>query len=697
MSRFARAFLCGLLLSAAPAFATGLPDTGQDTCYNDTAADAVAASDAASIARDAGTHPRQDCRYGRDPAVAAGALTKTGAGAKGFDYTKIANSGAAVDAGVALGTAAGDWACTRDNVTGLTWEVKTAVAGDLRHVAHIYTWYDSNAGTNGGGAGITGSNTCTSTLPGGQCNTQAYVAAVNAARLCGHADWRLPTPRELLTLVKADGSAPSIDSTLFPSTSAVTQYWTGWTYAEGTDLAWVVDFRRGSNPTGRKASAALAARLVRGGSPAAGTPSCTAGTPHANSPESTPTSAFTVHGDGTLTHQPTGLMWKQCPQGSSGTGCATGDAAALSWRDALAAAAADTTAGFHDWRLPNKKELESIIEFCGYYPALNRVVFPGTYGSTFWSGTTDATKPATAWVVFFYNGGSAPEFDGKSRGNFVRLVRGGQPPDPFDAAAPVFNYQGMWWNSPAGSESGWGINFAHQGDTIFATWFTFGHDGKPLWMVVGAPKTGPKVYSGRLFTGTGPAFDAVPFDPAKVVPVDVGSATFTFADDSHATFAYTVNGVSQSKTITREVFAAPMPACRWGAPPNAATATNYQDMWWASPAGSESGWGINFAQQGDTIFATWFTFGHDGKPLWLVAGANKVAANVYTGTLYTGTGPAFDSVPFDSSKIVPREAGTATLTFTDGNSATFAYNVDGVAQSKKITREVFAAPGTTCQ
>ena len=36
------------------------------------------------------------------------------------------------------------------------------------------------------------------------------------------------------------------------------------------------------------------------------------------------------------------------------------------------------------------------------------------------------------------------------------------------------NFQGLWWNAPAGSESGWGINFAHQGDVIFATWFT--HD-----------------------------------------------------------------------------------------------------------------------------------------------------------------------------------------------------------------------------
>ena len=40
------------------------------------------------------------------------------------------------------------------------------------------------------------------------------------------------------------------------------------------------------------------------------------------------------------------------------------------------------------------------------------------------------------------------------------------------SGATTPNYEGLWWRSPAGSESGWGINFAHQGDVIFATWFT---------------------------------------------------------------------------------------------------------------------------------------------------------------------------------------------------------------------------------
>ena len=85
------------------------------------------------------------------------------------------------------------------------------------------------------------------------------------------------------------------------------------------------------------------------------------------------------------------------------------------------------------------------------------------------------------------------------------------------------NYTGLWWASPAGSESGWGINFAHQGDTIFASWFTYDLTGKGLWLVMTAQKSAPNVYSGLLYTTTGPAFNAVPFDPAQVMSTQVGN------------------------------------------------------------------------------------------------------------------------------------------------------------------------------
>jgi hypothetical protein len=83
--------------------------------------------------------------------------------------------------------------------------------------------------------------------------------------------------------------------------------------------------------------------------------------------------------------------------------------------------------------------------------------------------------------------------------------------------------------------------------------------------------------------------------------------------------------------------------------------------------------------------------------MWLVATLLNTAAATYTGTLYRTTGPAFNAVPFNPASVVGTSVGTATLTFADGNTATFSYTVNGVSQTKPITREVFVPPGTVCQ
>jgi hypothetical protein len=272
-------------------------------------------------------------------------------------------------------------------------------------------------------------------------------------------------------------------------------------------------------------------------------------------------------------------------------------------------------------------------------------------------------------------------------------------------AATGVNYQGLWYNPP---EAGWGINFAHDGDTIFASWFTYDLTGKGTWLVMSATKTGANTYTGSLIQGTGPAFDAVPFPPlgspgGATVSGLSGTGTLTFTDPNNAMFTYTVNGITQTKAITRQLLgSAPLPVCTFGGQPNLALATNYTALWWAAPAGSEAGWGINLTQQGDLIFATWFTFGHDNMPMWLVGTATKTSPGVYTMTqLGRLTGPPFNTTPFPALGMpggpVVAVVGSATFTFTDGNTAAFAYTVDGVSQTKTITRQVLQNPGTVCQ
>jgi len=258
------------------------------------------------------------------------------------------------------------------------------------------------------------------------------------------------------------------------------------------------------------------------------------------------------------------------------------------------------------------------------------------------------------------------------------------------------NYDGLWWAAPGGIESGWGINFSHQGDVIFATWFTYDGSGKAWWLSMTANKVAENVYSGALIQTRGPSFNAVPFNPAAVSATQVGAATLSFASANAATFQYTVGGVSQTKTITHQVFG-PLPRCTFGALNSLALATNYQGLWWNAPAGSESGWGVNLTQEGDVIFGTWFTYDLDGTPVWLSVTARYTGGSVYSGTLFRTTGPAFNSVPFNPAGVTGTPVGTASFNFVNGNSASFGYTFRGIAQTKAITRQVFRAPGTACE
>ena len=120
------------------------------------------------------------------------------------------------------------------------------------------------------------------------------------------------------------------------------------------------------------------------------------------------------------------------------------------------------------------------------------------------------------------------------------------------------NYTDLWWNP---NEPGWGINLAHQGDTIFAAWYTYAADGNPLWLVVTAIKTDHGTYEGDLYQATGPA-------GPTVKAAAVGAATFTFTNGNSASFSSSVElpgmaaPVTQVKSITRQVFTAPGAACR---------------------------------------------------------------------------------------------------------------------------------------
>ncbi len=146
---------------------------------------------------------------------------------------------------------------------------------------------------------------------------------------------------------------------------------------------------------------------------------------------STPASRFADHGDGTVTDNATGLMWKKCSEGQSYNGATRGcdgTAATYSWQQALQKATAINAgggfSGQSDWRLPNVKELSSIVEHQCAYPTINQEVFPATPSVWFWSSSPVASNSNYAWDVSFSEGNVTAFFKHTEYG--VRLVRGGQ-------------------------------------------------------------------------------------------------------------------------------------------------------------------------------------------------------------------------------------------------------------------------------
>ena len=156
------------------------------------------------------------------------------------------------------------------------------------------------------------------------------------------------------------------------------------------------------------------------------------------------------NGDGTITDLNTGLMWEQkirdavTAKGLHDVTLTFPWDSALTtiwdWLEEVNTEGGTGLGGQNDWRIPNVKELQSIVDYGTFNPAVD-VAFnngPGmlatcsvaecslTMSSNYWSATTFAVFPANAWVVNFFSG--FVDDDGKSVARFVRAVRGGCVP-----------------------------------------------------------------------------------------------------------------------------------------------------------------------------------------------------------------------------------------------------------------------------
>ena len=239
---------------SAPTNATLGKSTATATIFND---DAFGLNDTGITIFSFPNHPAQDAGSGRDVTFPSNTD-----GHAGFVFTKLDNAGVPLNNQAATyGTT--PWSCVQDSTTGLMWEVKTTTAG-LHNNTNTYTWFNSTGVNDGGTAGTANGGTCT----GSGCDTEKYVAAVNALtganRLCGYTDWRLPSTNELYSIVDLSISGKTIDANYFPNTSTVYSYWTATPFAfVNPTYAWNINFSIGAIAnTGKQIPRII--RLVRG-------------------------------------------------------------------------------------------------------------------------------------------------------------------------------------------------------------------------------------------------------------------------------------------------------------------------------------------------------------------------------------------------------------------------------------------------
>ena len=114
------------------------------------------------------------------------------------------------------------------------------------------------------------------------------------------------------------------------------------------------------------------------------------------------------------------------------------------------------------------------------------------------------------------------------------------------------DYTDLWWNP---NESGWGMNITQKGNNMFVAWYGYDIGGRPLFATMpGGTFAGANTFTSRFYTTTGPWFGNAPFNASLVATQDVGSATLAFANRDTATFTFTIKGVTQTKSITRQLF-----------------------------------------------------------------------------------------------------------------------------------------------
>ena len=118
---------------------------------------------------------------------------------------------------------------------------------------------------------------------------------------------------------------------------------------------------------------------------------------------------------------------------------------------------------------------------------------------------------------------------------------------------PFANFTDLWWGGE--SQTGWGLSLIqHPSKVLFGVWYTYDAAGKRQWIVMPSGVwTSSSTYTGALYITSGSPYN-VPFNTANTHVNPVGTGTLTFSSANAGTFAFTVNGISGTKTIVRQPY-----------------------------------------------------------------------------------------------------------------------------------------------
>ena len=240
------------------------------------------------------------------------------------------------------------------------------------------------------------------TIPTSTYTWEDAMSYCDGLTYAGYSDWRLPTPQELQAIVDNSKYNPAIDTTYFPDTPG-NEFWSSSTHGTGSNYyAGLVNFNYGYTSFDYPDSSYYV-RCVRG-------------------TNLLPTSTFnslTVNGEVIVTDSKTGLVWqKTCVYDKT-------------WTEALSYCEGLTYAGYSDWRLPNKNELVSLVNYGKSNPASDFPPFMISNGHYYWSSSTTVKDTCRAWLVDFQGGHiniknktkSSELGDTSYNGYYVRCVR----------------------------------------------------------------------------------------------------------------------------------------------------------------------------------------------------------------------------------------------------------------------------------